>query len=96
MILQRRGVGAKLLGGFNKIKHKNPMLSLSNASDNNDFDEFYTRLQKDLNNKDIILFAEPKFDGLAISVTYKNGVYHSAVTRGDGEMEKMLLRMLKQ
>ena len=79
-------VGAKSLGGFNKIKHKNPMLSLSNASDNNDFDEFYTRLQKDLNNKDIILFAEPKFDGLAISVTYKNGVYHSAVTRGDGEI----------
>ena len=79
-------VGAKLLGGFNKIKHKNPMLSLSNASDNNDFDEFYTRLKKDLNDKNIILSAEPKFDGLAISVTYKNGVYHSAVTRGDGEI----------
>ena len=78
-------VGAKLLGGFNKIKHKNAMLSLSNASNDNDFDEFYIRLQKDLNDKDIILFAEPKFDGLAISVTYKNGIYHSAVTRGDGE-----------
>ena len=78
-------VGAKLLGGFNKIKHKNAMLSLSNASNNNDFDGFYTRLQKDLNDKNIILSAEPKFDGLAISVTYKNGLYHSAVTRGDGE-----------
>jgi DNA ligase (NAD+) len=78
-------VGAKLLSGFNKIKHKNAMLSLSNASDNNDFDEFYSRLQKDLNNKNVILSAEPKFDGLAISVTYKNGLYHSAVTRGDGE-----------
>ena len=78
-------VGAKLLGGFNKIKHKNAMLSLSNASNDNDFDEFYTRLQKDLNDKDVILFAEPKFDGLAISVTYKNGIYHSAITRGDGE-----------
>ena len=78
-------VGAKLLGGFNKIKHKNAMLSLSNASNDNDFDEFYIRLQKDLNDKDVILFAEPKFDGLAISVTYKNGIYHSAVTRGDGE-----------
>ena len=79
-------VGAKLLGGFNKIKHKNPMLSLSNASDDNDFDEFYARLKKDLNNEDVILFAEPKFDGLAISVTYKNGIYYSAVTRGDGEI----------
>lgn len=78
-------VGAKLLGGFNKIKHKNAMLSLSNASNDNDFDEFYIRLQKDLNDKDVILFAEPKFDGLAISVTYKNGIYHSAITRGDGE-----------
>ena len=60
------------------------MLSLSNASDDNDFNEFYVRLKKDLNKKDIVLSAEPKFDGLAISVTYKNGIYHSAVTRGDG------------
>ena len=79
-------IGVKLLGGFNKIKHKNPMLSLSNASDDNDFNEFYVRLKKDLNKKDIVLSAEPKFDGLAISVTYKNGIYHSAVTRGDGEI----------
>ena len=46
---------------------------------------FTQELQKDLNDKNIVLSAEPKFDGLAISVTYKNGVYHSAVTRGDGE-----------
>ncbi len=79
-------IGSKLLGGFNKIRHDNPMLSLSNASNDIDFSEFYDKLKKDLNLKNIILFAEPKFDGLAISVTYKNGKYYSAVTRGDGEI----------
>ncbi|MBT3548464.1 MAG: NAD-dependent DNA ligase LigA [Gammaproteobacteria bacterium] len=79
-------VGSKLLGGFNKVKHQIPMLSLSNASNDKDFDEFYIKIKKDLKLKNITLFAEPKFDGLAISVIYKNGVYDSAVTRGDGEI----------
>ena len=78
-------IGSKLLGGFNKIKHEIPMLSLSNAANDGDFNDFYTKIKKDLNLKNIVLFAEPKFDGLAISVTYINGIYDSAITRGDGE-----------
>ena len=77
-------VGAKLLGGFKKVKHKFPMLSLSNASDQNEFNLFYERLCKDLKKNKVSLSAEPKFDGLAISLTYRKGVFHSAVTRGDG------------
>ncbi|MBT5863701.1 MAG: NAD-dependent DNA ligase LigA [Gammaproteobacteria bacterium] len=79
-------IGSKLLGGFNKIKHEIPMLSLSNAANDNDFNEFYIKIKKDLNLENITLFAEPKFDGLAISVIYINGIFHSAVTRGDGEI----------
>tara|TARA_B100001769_G_C22101390_1_gene594627 strand:+ start:370 stop:2367 length:1998 start_codon:yes stop_codon:yes gene_type:complete len=77
-------VGSKLLSGFSKVQHKEPMLSLANASDYDDFLNFYVRLKKDLKTDDFSLFAEPKFDGLAISITYIDGHYSSAVTRGDG------------
>ena len=79
-------VGSKLLGGFKKINHSIPMLSLNNAANDDEFTSFYEKIHEDLNKKKIIFFAEPKFDGLAISITYKNGLYHSAVTRGDGNI----------
>lgn len=77
-------VGSKLLSGFSKVKHTKPMLSLSNAATYEDFLSFYTRITKDLKNDNFVLSAEPKFDGLAISITYINGYYDSAITRGDG------------
>ena len=77
-------VGSKLLDGFKKVHHQEPMLSLGNAANYEDFLNFYTRLKKDLNANNFVLSAEPKFDGLAISITYINGHYSSAITRGDG------------
>ena len=77
-------VGSKLLEGFKKIKHQKPMLSLANASNFDEFLSFYTRVEKDLNFDNFVLSAEPKFDGLAISITYIDGCYFSAITRGDG------------
>ena len=77
-------VGSKLLGRFRKIEHKIPMLSLTNASNEDDFKSFYERLCKDLKKNKITLSAEPKFDGLAISLIYRNGIFQSAITRGDG------------
>jgi DNA ligase (NAD+) len=79
-------VGFKLLGGFKKINHSKPMLSLNNAANDDEFTNFYKKTHEDLNIRKIIFFAEPKFDGLAISITYKDGLYHSAVTRGDGNI----------
>jgi len=79
-------VGAKILGGFDKVKHSFPMLSLTNALTKDDFQKFYSGLQEKLGKKDISLFAEPKFDGLAVSIEYKNGNLSSAVTRGDGKV----------
>ena len=77
-------VGAGISTGFVKTNHKIPMLSLNNASNQNDFIDFYNKLNETTNNN-IQLYAEPKFDGLAISIEYVNGKLISAVTRGDGK-----------
>ena len=77
-------IGSVLLDHFDKIKHDIPMLSLSNAADESEFKDYYFRTKKLLSSSDIELFAEPKFDGLAISITYIDGKFDKAVTRGDG------------
>ena len=77
-------VGSLLLEQFDKIKHDLPMLSLSNAADESELEEFYKKINITLNNDNNILFAEPKFDGLAISLTYIDGEFSKATTRGDG------------
>jgi len=77
-------VGSLLLEQFDKIKHDLPMLSLSNAADESELEEFYKKINITLNNDNTILFAEPKFDGLAISLTYIDGIFSKAITRGDG------------
>ncbi|MDC0415467.1 NAD-dependent DNA ligase LigA [Gammaproteobacteria bacterium] len=77
-------VGSTLLNYFEKVKHDIPMLSLSNAADESEFEDYYVRTTKVLSLSNIELFAEPKFDGLAISITYIDGKFDKAVTRGDG------------
>ena len=77
-------VGSELLEYLDKKKHDTPMLSLSNAGNENDFTDFYNKLLSTLKLKKIELFAEPKFDGLAVNINYINGKYDSATTRGDG------------
>ena len=66
---------------FEKVKHDIPMLSLSNAADESEFKDYYVRTTKAVSLSDIELFAEPKFDGLAISITYIDGKFDKAVTR---------------
>ena len=77
-------VGSDLLSSFDKKKHDKPMLSLSNAASQNDFEDFYSKLLSSTRLSAINLFAEPKFDGLAVSILYENGKYINATTRGDG------------
>ena len=77
-------VGSVLLDHFDKIKHDIPMLSLSNAADESEFKDYYVRTRKLLSSSNVELFAEPKFDGLAVSITYIDGRFDKAVTRGDG------------
>ena len=86
-------VGGEPLAGFDEVRHEVPMLSLTNAfspQDENDvFDHaemyaFDERVRGGLNGEKPEYVIEPKFDGLAISLLYRDGVLTQAATRGDG------------
>ena len=84
-------VGDKPLAGFQQVTHALPMLSLDNAFNGEDLREFDRRVRERLNKsfsralEDPIIYAcEPKLDGIAVSLTYENGLLITAATRGDG------------
>jgi DNA ligase (NAD+) len=78
-------VGAPPLEKFRKVKHSEPMLSLSNAFSFDDVREFDKRIKRFLKaDTEIAYTVEPKYDGLAIELTYKKGIFYRASTRGDG------------
>ena len=79
-----RRVGGKADSAFAPVAHDVPMLSLDNVFSAEEFHAFIKRLQERLDHSDLRLSAEPKFDGLAISLRYENGVLVRAATRGDG------------
>ena len=80
-------VGAAPASGFGKIKHEVPMLSLGNAFSDEDVVEFEARLRKFLSlNGPLGFTAEPKIDGLSLSIRFVNGALIYAATRGDGEV----------
>lgn len=78
-------VGAAPLEKFGQVTHQVPMLSLDNAFDAADFQAFYQRMADRLDQQiDFVFCAEPKLDGLAVSIRYEQGVLVQAATRGDG------------
>lgn len=78
-------VGAGPVDGFGEVRHALPMLSLGNAFDVQELKEFDRRLRERLDSDDTLeYFAEPKLDGLAVSLRYEHGVLVRAATRGDG------------
>jgi DNA ligase (NAD+) len=79
-------VGGEALKGFAEVKHAMPMLSLSNVFSEEELLAFDKRVRDRLKTEDELIYvAEPKLDGLAISILYKNGMLIRAATRGDGE-----------
>ena len=78
-------IGSKIRGGFKKVRHAKPMMSLNNAANIEEFKSFYNKTTSDIP-KRVTMYAEPKFDGLAIALTYIDGNLQSAVTRGDGNV----------
>ncbi len=82
-------VGAPVSSGFSKVKHAVAMMSLGNAFTDDDVIEFDARIRKFLNFKDeqpLEYTAEPKIDGLSLSLRYEDGKLVQAATRGDGEV----------
>ena len=78
-------VGGKALAKFSQISHALPMLSLDNVFDAEDLHAFDQRVRDRLNTKNVQTYAaEPKLDGLAISIRYEQGILKQAATRGDG------------
>ncbi|WMY96665.1 MAG: NAD-dependent DNA ligase LigA [Arsenophonus sp.] len=80
-------VGALPLRSFKKVHHKIPMLSLDNVFDKKNYLVFHNRVQSYLkNNIELSFCCEPKLDGVAVSLIYKNGKLIQAATRGDGKI----------
>ena len=76
-------VGGGITKEFKSVKHRYPMLSLSNSYSKEDIEDFINRIKKSID-EDVEFCCELKFDGLSISLQYENGVLVRAVTRGDG------------
>ena len=94
---QIKKVGYEPSGKFKKIKHLKPMLSLSNAFNKNNMNDFLKKINNFLNtnNLDIELSAEPKIDGISASLIYENGLLVKGLSRGDGITGEDILQNLK-
>jgi DNA ligase (NAD+) len=77
-------VGAEPAAAFSEVQHPVPMLSLDNAFSADDLIDFSRRISKSLKHEDLVFAVEPKLDGLAVSLTYEQGLLVRAATRGDG------------
>ncbi|HEX7630483.1 MAG TPA: NAD-dependent DNA ligase LigA, partial [Lacunisphaera sp.] len=82
---QTRQVGDDRVQGFKEVAHRQKMLSLDNTYNETELRAFHTRLTKLLETEDLRYTVEPKIDGLAVSLTYENGEFVRAVTRGKGD-----------
>lgn len=76
-------VGGAVIKNFIQVKHKSPMLSLANTYSEEELKDFDNRIRKSIY-IDFEYVCELKYDGVAIGLTYKNGLLIQAVTRGDG------------
>lgn len=79
-------VGGQITKNFNTITHQNRMYSLANSYSKEDILDWETRIQKILGDVDLEFTCELKYDGASINLTYENGSFVRAVTRGDGFM----------
>jgi len=93
-------VGAPPLDRFEQVAHAEPMLSLGNARNEEELRAWETRIRNHLKRLDISASefsytTEPKIDGLAISLTYEEGVFVRGATRGDGRVGEDVTRNLR-
>lgn len=77
-------VGSKPLEGFTQVRHRTPMLSLDNTYSPEEVTAFFQRIAKTLGRERIPMLIEPKIDGVAVALFYRQGEFEHAITRGDG------------
>jgi DNA ligase (NAD+) len=77
-------VGAPPLAAFPEVRHRTPMLSLANAFTEEEVRAFDRRVREGLGEDEVEYAVEPKFDGLAVSLLYRDGILVQGSTRGDG------------
>lgn len=78
-------VGGKPITGFKTVTHRIPMLSIDNSYSANDLRDFDRRVRTTLRGDKVTYVVELKIDGVAMSLTYQNGLLTTGATRGDGE-----------
>jgi DNA ligase (NAD+) len=78
-------VGGQPAEGFEEVHHATPMLSLANGFDTEEILDFDRRVRSGLEQDSVRYSAEPKLDGVAIALTYRDGELEQAATRGDGQ-----------
>lgn len=89
-------VGGDALDAFSQVQHRLPMLSLGNAFDDEELEDFNRRNQERLKlTGDIEYACEPKLDGIAVSLMYRNGVLEQGATRGDGSTGEDITQNVK-
>jgi DNA ligase (NAD+) len=93
-------VGGAPLDKFNRVEHHEPMLSLANARNEGELRAWAKRVERqlerlDIEGREIRYVTEPKVDGLAISLTYENGVFTRGATRGDGRFGEEVTHNLR-
>ncbi|HET9702205.1 MAG TPA: NAD-dependent DNA ligase LigA, partial [Burkholderiales bacterium] len=88
-------VGAAPLDEFPQVAHATPMLSLSNAFEDAEVAAFDRRVREGLGASEVEYAVEPKFDGLAVGLTYEDGLFVRGATRGDGYTGEDVTRNLR-
>jgi DNA ligase (NAD+) len=95
-------VGASPVAGFQTVRHREPMLSLNNAMNEGEIREFHEQVLRFLEREGaseaitaLSYTVELKFDGIALSLTYEDGLLVQALTRGDGESGEQVLAQVK-
>jgi DNA ligase (NAD+) len=88
-------VGGDVNNAFTPVEHLKPMLSLDNVFDEDEFTQFQKRISDKLPLQTVEFCCEPKLDGLAVSLVYKNGMLVRAGTRGDGKIGEDITENVK-
>lgn len=88
-------VGGEALKEFAPLKHRQPMMSLNNCFSEEELQDFDRRVREGLGSGGVRYVAEPKLDGLAVSLVYENGVLTQGATRGDGETGETITENLR-